>query len=513
METDRMIGQHLFAGFAGYQVPADFAACLRKGKIGNIILFAHNVENVPQLAALCQQLRQLVIEATGYEPFIAIDQEGGVVSRLSLDATIMPSAMAISATGNPENAYQAGLITGQELRALGINFNLAPVLDINSNHDNPVIGVRSYGFHADTVIRYALPMMRGLADGGVLSCGKHFPGHGDTAVDSHLGLPLVDKSLDELRQLELSPFHSAIAAGIPAIMSSHILFPQIEPRHVPATMSRTIMTGLLKEQLGFDGLVLSDCMMMGAISDHYGTVPGMVAAIAAGVDLVFASHSIQLAGEAAQAIQQALVKGDINQKEFAQSTQKILRYKEGLSMVLAPMLGIVGCEEHMLTAQGMYEASIQTTGPLPALGERPFFVGCLPYLTTPAVSAVRRPLSFADTLCDALGGSHALMPENPTPEDIASILALVPGHTSLVAGTYNAHLKTGQLRLVQALAGLGLPLVVVALRNPYDLQSLPGNAVGVAAYAYNEPVLAALVRLFKGELTPSRVSIPQSLTE
>ncbi len=212
-----------------------------------------------------------------------------MVTRLTDDATNMPGAMAIAATGNPENAYTAGRITAAELQALGIDFDLAPVMDVNSNPQNPVIGVRSYADNPETVARFALRMMQGLLDGGVLCAAKHFPGHGDTSLDSHLSLPTVDKSLAALEAVELVPFKAAISAGIPAIMTSHILFPQLEKDTLPATMSRAIITGLLKESLGFKGLVISDCMEMAAIKQFYGTVEGTIAALVAGVDLVFIS--------------------------------------------------------------------------------------------------------------------------------------------------------------------------------------------------------------------------------
>lgn len=179
-------------------------------------------------------------------------------------------------------------------------------MDVNSNPQNPVIGVRSYGESPETVAEYGTQMIRGLCDGGVLSCAKHFPGHGDTAVDSHLGLPVVDKSLQELEACELIPFRAAIAAGVPSIMTTHILFPQLEPDGVPATMSRRIITGLLREKMGYEGLIVSDSMEMQAIARFYGTVPGMIAAMAAGVDLVMPSHTVSLVGEAQAAAVQAL---------------------------------------------------------------------------------------------------------------------------------------------------------------------------------------------------------------
>lgn len=493
MDTAYNIGQHLFAGFEGYTVPEDFATAIRKYQIGNIILFAHNVQSAKQLHQLCADLRELVLDSTGTIPFIAIDQEGGVVSRLSQDATIMPSAMAVAATGDPQNAYQAGLITARELKAMGVNFNLAPVMDVNSNPANPVIGVRSYGEDPQTVIRYALEMARGLQDGGVLCCAKHFPGHGDTAVDSHYGLPVVDKPLVQLKALELAPFQAAIDAGIPGIMSTHILFPQLESDQVPATMSRRIMTDLLKRDMGFQGLVLSDCMMMGAIREHFGTLPGMVAALKAGVDLIFASHSADIAGEAAVKMAEEVKNGAIDPDELTASTQKILRYKQLVDSTPVPPLDIVGSPNHREAAQNMYQDSLTLpAGQLPPLGDNPFFVGCLPYLTTPAVSAVTTPLSFADHMQAAFGSGKAIMPENPQQADVDAIQAAAQGHTCLVIGTYNAHLRRGQLQVVQALATLDIPLICVALRNPYDLEDLPAGAFGIAAYAYNPQVLSAL---------------------
>ncbi len=504
MITPFAIGQHLFAGFAGTEIPADFAALVRQYQIGNVVLFAHNVQDAPQLRRLCGELRALVLDATGVIPLIAIDQEGGIVSRLGEDAAVVPSAMAVAATGEPEDAYQAGLITGTELRAMGVNFDLAPVLDVNSNPHNPVIGVRSYGQTPEQVAHYGIAMMRGLLDGGVLACGKHFPGHGDTAVDSHVGLPLVDKSLAGLEACELAPFRAAITAGLPAVMSSHILFPQLEPDKLPATMSRRVMTGLLKERLGFDGLVLSDCMMMGAIADHYGSVAGMVAALKAGVDMVFASHSAQLAGEAAQAIAAELAAGALSDTEFAASTEKILRYKAQHGEQPTPDIRCVGSAEHRARVAQLYEQSLTAVqlpkGGMPPLGAHPLFIACPPWQVTPASSAVRGPASFAEYMHAAFGGDMALMPADPDDAQIAQLVRKAPGHTCLVVGTYNGHLRPGQLRLVQALGKLSLPMICVALRNPYDLAHLPPHAAGIATYGANAGVMAALEKLLRGDL-------------
>ena len=297
MDIREKIGQLLVFGFPGTTIPAEFAALVREYKIGNVILFRYNIESLPQLARLCAGIQELVRGATGSDAFITIDQEGGMVTRLPWDAVNVPGSMALAATGKPENAVLAAEITARQLRGVGVNFNFAPDLDVNSNPMNPVIGVPASATIRRASRSSARRPWRGYKNGGMLCCGKHFPGHGDTAVDSHIGLPCIGKTMDELEACELISFRAAIKAGIPAIMSSHILFPNIEPNDVPATMSRTIMHGLLRETLGFDGLILSDCMVMDAIRRHYGTAHGVVEAMRAGVDMVFVSSNADLQRE------------------------------------------------------------------------------------------------------------------------------------------------------------------------------------------------------------------------
>lgn len=283
-------GQRLMAGLPGTELDPGFVSLVRECKVGNVILFRRNVKSAAQLERLCTSLRRLIVAETGFEPFIAIDQEGGVVSRFSPDMAITPGAMALAAAGG-DAPYRAARITAQQLRAAGVNFDLAPVLDVNSNPLNPVIGVRSFGDVPEEAAERALGFMRGLLDGGIMACGKHFPGHGDTDTDSHIGLPKVDKSREELEKCELLPFRRAIEAGIPAIMTSHVLFPAIEPEKLPATMSRRILTGLLREEMGFCGVIISDCMEMDAVAKYYGTVHAATTALDAGADIVCISHT------------------------------------------------------------------------------------------------------------------------------------------------------------------------------------------------------------------------------
>jgi len=505
MPLQHQIGQRMMVGFDGPELSEDVIRLIREYKIGNIILFSWNITSKGQMMDLCRQIQELVLKETGLPAFIAIDQEGGAVSRLPSDATRIPGAMALAATGDPDCALEAGRITGRELRTLGANFNLAPVLDVNSNDDNPVIGVRSYGSEPETVVRFALAMMRGLKEGGVLSCGKHFPGHGDTSVDSHLALPTVDKSLEELRRTELVPFQAAIDAGIPAIMSSHILFPQLDP-DVPATMSRRILTDLLKGEMGFSGLVLTDCLEMKAIRHSFGTVHGALSALKAGADLVLISHTASLAEEAAQAIYDAWNAGEFDAAEWNESLEKIAKLKWTYGTLPAADPEVIGCNAHRDTNMALLKRTISPVnvpgGRLPELGARPHFVGCPAFRATLVSSVKADEVTFPEYMAARLQGRATVSAPNPTEEDIAAVVRETSGATSIVVGTYNGHLHPGQIALVNALAKTGVPVIAVALRNPYDLKMLDRSVYSLAAYEYTDQLFDALVEVLQGKAVP-----------
>ncbi|MEA5000132.1 MAG: beta-N-acetylhexosaminidase [Candidatus Limiplasma sp.] len=499
MDERIAIGQHFFTGFAGPTMTDAFIQNVREQKIGNAILFEYNVGSKDHLAQLCAEIRTLILSETGHEPLIALDQEGGAISRLTEDSTIFPSAMGMAATGNPDLARMAGRITAQELRAMGVNLNLAPVLDVNSNPQNPVIGIRSYGDDPLKVAKFGLAMAEGLAEGGILSCVKHFPGHGDTAVDSHIGLPLVAKTMEDLASCELLPFRSAIQAGIPAVMTAHILFPELEPDQLPATMSRRIISGLLKQQMGFQGLVLSDCLMMDAIAKEYGEVVGSVAAVRAGVDMVFISHDAALAAQGARAVQQALRDGTLNQAEFDASTQKILAVKASLAPA-SLSLADVGCAEHRQASLRATHEALTLVHPAPfTLGKRPLFLGCSRFRPTLAANPEDETQRFPMTMQALLGGDALLTPADPTPEDIQAALACAQGHSAVVIGLFNALQCEGQRRLVAQAAKLGIPVCAVALRAPYDLAGLPDAVRTYAIYDYDVRTMVAFADGLRGK--------------
>ncbi len=503
-----LVGQRMVVGFGETEINEDIKDLISNYKIGNIILFKHNIKNNEQLKKLCRDLQELVQQHTGQEAFIAIDQEGGMITRLGQDGANVPGAMAIAATGKVENAFLAGKITGEQLSNVGVNFDLAPTVDVNSNMHNPVIGVRSYGDKPEEAAKYAVAMTKGLLEGGVYACAKHFPGHGDTNVDSHVGLPLIDKDINELEECELIPFRQVIEAGIPAVMTTHILFPKIEEDNIPATMSHKIITGLLKEKLGFKGLVVSDCMEMSAIKKYYGTVEGSLQAIKAGVDLVFISHTASFAREVSDALTEALETGQLSVKDMENTVEKIIGYK-GKLRKKQKAYGF-DVKKGREAAFDLLKQSI-TPVKLPAdgflMGNQPIFIGA-PAFRASNVSNEQEAAQFADYMENNLGGKGIRISPDPGKEELTEVIKQVKNAkdvSSIVIGTYNGHLYTGQLELIRELADLHTNILVIALRNPYDLRELPEGVYSIAAYEYTHKSLKAITEVLQKQFVPSGV--------
>ena len=291
------IGQLLWIGFAGPVTPA-LRGRLDRGEAGATIVFKRNLpiatgaaagEDLVDLDALVAMTGELHRSAPDGTPaLIAVDQEGGSVQRVRAPATRWPAMAAIDRFAEPEDAALAeavGRAIGDELAALGFDIDFAPVLDVHTNPANPIIGDRAFGRDADAVARRGLAFARGLAAAGMIACGKHFPGHGDTATDSHLELPRVDHDWDRLERVELAPFRRAATAGLPMIMTAHVVFAALDAAR-PATLSPAVMTGLLRERLGFSGVIVSDDLDMRAVADHLGAGPAAVAAVRAGCDVL-----------------------------------------------------------------------------------------------------------------------------------------------------------------------------------------------------------------------------------
>ncbi|OKP88596.1 beta-glucosidase [Paenibacillus helianthi] len=552
MSLNDKIGQMLMCGFDGTAASDEVLKLVADNGIGGVIYFARNVESPEQVALLTADLQKAAAEGGKAPLWISMDQEGGMVARITGGIALMPGGMAIAAAGSLEDAYQAALISGRELAAMGINLNYAPVLDVNNNPQNPVIGVRSFGESPELAADYGAAMIRGYQEAGVAATAKHFPGHGDTDVDSHLDLPMIPHGRERMDQVELVPFRRAIAEGVDAMMSAHIYFPALEREKLPVTLSKTVLTGLLREELGYQGIIMTDCMEMNAIAEHYGTVEASVLAVEAGADMVLVSHRADRQLAAMEAIRSAVTVGRISEERIDESVLRLLALKvkrgviaegkenvgmdgsmgaagdnPGAGVVVGLEAGAVGgataasgnsdfsgeladlgAAAHLEVARRISEASITLVRnnssilPLKKTG-RTLVITAAPVVATlvdesfsaaPGLGAMlaRHGLDSIDRVVPAaeIGTYAAKLLEEARTEEVVQI----------VVGTYNAQFHAGQIELVELLLGLGKPLVIVALRNPYDLLAMPGVQAYAATYESRPLALESAAQALLGHI-------------
>lgn len=400
MTLDEKIGQMLMLEFRYWEdengelkevteLNEDIKNAIIKYKVGGIILFAENVHDTEQTTKLTHNIQKAAIE-NGLDPLlISIDQEGGIVVRLGT-GTSLPGNMALGATKDKKLAYEYGKIIADEIKALGINVNLAPVMDTNNNPNNPVIGLRSISSDPKLVGELGSEVVKGIQDQGVSAAIKHFPGHGDTETDSHLGLPVVDKTYDEVEKLELVPFKKAVEEGVDMIMTAHISYPKLEKDTaiskkdgsvvgIPATLSDDIITGIIREKMNYDGIVITDAMKMQAIADHFGEEDAVVMAIKAGVDIPLMPALLQKNADLEKLdnivgrIKNELDLGNITEKQIDNSVYRILdlKYKRGildLDQYNKPLeekidnaLKVVGNKEHFDKQREITDRAITVT--------------------------------------------------------------------------------------------------------------------------------------------------------
>lgn len=356
-DVRREVGQLAIAGFAGHSIPADLKVLAKELDLGGIILFARNVAEPEQVADVAREARSLAHELPLW---VSTDQEGGRVARLKSPFTVWPPMRTLGRSGDERLTERFARAMAAELRAVGISLDYTPVLDILTQRDNPAIGDRALSERAEDVARLGSVIIRTLQAEGIAACGKHFPGHGDTTTDSHHELPLIEHPPDRLERVELVPFRAAIEANVAAIMTAHILIPSIDAER-PATLSSAIVTGMLKQSLGYQGLVLSDDIEMRAISAQFGTVEATVAAIAAGCDAVLMCGRDQGAQMAAlEAVIHGVEDGTLPLKRVEDALARHRRVKERflapprpLPLTGSALRTLLGRDEHQAVAAEM----------------------------------------------------------------------------------------------------------------------------------------------------------------
>lgn len=326
MTIEEKIGQLMIIGINGLTIDDHTKEMIEKYHIGGFILFKYNISDENQALELLNSLKK-TNSANSIPLFLSIDEEGGRVSRLPNSFLKLPGAKKIGDINDKDISLEYGKIIGKRLQSLGFNMNFGPVLDVNSNPKNPVIGDRAFGSTVERVVDNGIQVMKGTRTEKIISIVKHFPGHGDTNMDSHIDLPVIDKDLEEMEQLELVPFKESLKESVDGIMIGHILFPKLDSQ-CPATLSREVITGLLREKLAYEGLIISDDMTMGAIIKNYAIEEAAVNFIKAGGDLLLICHGYENHIKIIEKTKEEIHKGGITQEELDEKVYRILQIKE-----------------------------------------------------------------------------------------------------------------------------------------------------------------------------------------
>lgn len=487
--------QQIMFSFKGYEAPPDILDAVRDGRAGAFCLFAYNVESPAQLRRLCESLINAAAEGGFPPPIIGIDQEGGQLMAINDHATALPGNMALGAARSSELAYQAGRVLGRELRAVGVNMNFAPSLDVNINPKNPVIGVRSFGDDPQQVADLGVALLKGMQEQGVLATAKHFPGHGDVVSDTHHGQALVPHSMERMEAVELVPFRAAIAEGVAAIMTAHITFTALDDQ--PATISRRILTGLLREEMGYQGLIVTDAMDMHAVA-QLGAYESVSAALQAGADLVMLGH---LPDQLALAAKVAPFGNP-------ESAARVMAARESLSRELLPF-EVLGSDEHQAVAQAIADAAVTIVRSQPRSirpGASITVITPKPVNLTPADTSAMVKIALADAFERRMFEVEGVeLTFRASDAEVQEALRRAAHSDYVVVGTIAADQDPSQAALVKALVEQGRNPIVVALRTPYDVAAFPGVADYLCTYSIRPAAVEAAARAILGEIEPTGV--------
>jgi beta-N-acetylhexosaminidase len=510
MTLEEKIGQMFVVGFYGATIPTATRQNIQRCKFGNYIFMQYNTESPEALLELTTALQDGIRDLVGVPAFIAIDQEGGKIVKFISGATHFIGNMALAATGDAENAYLVGKAVGTELRNYGINVDFAPVLDVNNNPQNPIIGIRSYSDNPEVVAAFGGNMIRGLREAKVMATAKHFPGHGDTDVDTHYGLPRIPHAMERLNAVELYPYVEAIENGLDAIMTTHIIFEALDTEY-PATLSHAVLTGLLREELGFEGLIVTDAMEMQAIVNNFGISEAAVLAISAGADILTFTESTTNSVTAYDAILNAVRGGRLTEERIDESVRRILlkKYEYGLfadcyprenaltadlsaHAVLNAQLG----EKSLTLAKGTFSGLDKTKSTLliSSLLTR--------YELEPGLSGDNNSFAFvAKTHLASMGYdvNYRVFSTNK----YADILAAAQNYDQIVIAFDNPSGK--QVDLIKVIYKFNADIVVISLDKPYDINLFPEIDNYICAYEYTPLAVATLIRYLNGEFTAKGV--------
>jgi len=511
MDILKSIGQLMVFGFYGKKMTPELKKMIHENNLGCIILFSRNLAEPSQIRQLTKELQAEAKKAGHQHPLmICTDQENGAVRRLGKESTAFPGSMVLGATHDVKNAFEVAKMTAEELNNVGINWNLAPVVDVNNNSLNPVICTRSFGEDPNNVAEMSKAFMRGLQEKGIISTLKHFPGHGDTSMDSHLDLPVIKSNIDRLEKVEIVPFRRCIEAGADVIMSAHIYFPALEKQYgLPATLSKNVLTGLLREHLHFQGVITTDCLEMKAIADRFGTARGAVMALKAGADMVMVSHTYEKQAETLEKVNEALEEGQIDTKSLTQSIERINRLKEkylSWNKALNPeSILVVSNENHSACAEQIYKEGITLVKnehqilPLSTTDKVLFIYS--ERLLSAKVEDQKNHLSFFEKIVKN-SDSNADVFTMESSELVTLLKKNESGmkkYQAIVVLTASLSKESDQVNLIKEISkSSDYPLIMIAGKSPYDIRLFSNVDAYLCTYDINPTALNIAVRSIFG---------------
>lgn len=499
MSIAERVGQLMTVAFHGKRITSHLESLIRQRQVGGVIVFAENVADAAELKALAADVQRIAHDAGARPLFIAIDHEGGPVIRVARGLTVLPGAMALAATPDPvASVERASRIAALELRAAGVNWDLAPVADVNDEPRNAILLNRSFGSDPRRVGELAAAWVRGHAREGVLSCAKHFPGHGSTTVDPHTGLPDLAHDRARLERVELVPFRAAIAAGVPTIMTAHIVMKAIDADR-PATLSAKVLEGILRTDLGFDGLVVTDDLEMDALTSFGSEADVAVQAIAAGADQAL----LRFDEEAHKAGHQKLLDA------FAGGRIPIARLESALRRVLAAKARYAGATQGdarpdtAANATAANELARQAVTVLRNEGVLPLRGRILAVsVERPDITLIPDTLTLGDALRERGASATALsVPQRPSASHIAAATAAARSADVVVIASADLQADPQQAELVRSLARTR-PTALVSLRSPYDALAVPSIPAYVCAYHGRASAVNAAADVLLGRTAP-----------
>jgi beta-N-acetylhexosaminidase len=510
LSLDQRAGQTMAIAFHGSSVTSAVEEMIRSRGLGGIVLRAENAPNATALRLVCADLQRIASEAKIPPLFLALDQEGGSVVRVGSGMTVFTSQMGLAATPDPVAAVQrVATITAAELRANGVNWNFAPVADVNNEPLNPIIGNRSFGSDPQRVSTLVAAAARAYAAAGLLCCAKHFPGHGAATVDSHLALPIIDVDRARLDRVELPPFRAAIAAGVPAIMLAHLIVPALDPTpSLPASMSRRVVTDLLRREMGFAGIVLTDDLEMGALAS-IGEAAAGERALEAGADFVLFRFDEAAQRDGHRLISVAIRNGSLPNLDATLSRLLDAKQRYGiLDPSSAPQPDLAANAAAALDIARGSITLLHNDGKALPLRGRVYAIA--------TTNADLTPLPGDSDLTTELARARAdvdVRRFGTTVNDsvIANVLDEAKSADVVVVGVADIGINDDQLKLVTRLAA-AKPTVLVSLRGPYDVRFAPKVAACVCAYDGRVPTLQAVVDVLTGARKPTG-SLPVAVSD